>query len=307
MSADGAEGAEDAEDDLDPELRRWLEPLFGEVALVRPLVGGITGQMLQLRRADRGDDLVVRRWRRTGPEEQDRVRREATGLEALAASGLPIPRLLAADPDGIGSGLPTTVTTFLPGRVELDPPDLREWVRRLAEMLVRIHAVPPPALETCEYMPYAQHPWLVALDDAGLARDAHELASRTPDPSTPVLSHGDYQHFNVLWESVERPRIRAVVDWPTAGLADRGLDVGHCRLNLAVLFSAEAAMWFLEDYERVAGVRVDPAADVAQLLGFSDQWPGFIPIQVAGRRAVDGPGMARRVQETIRRTLDRSG
>ncbi|UEJ81881.1 phosphotransferase [Brachybacterium halotolerans subsp. kimchii] len=304
MSAGGAGGAEG---DLDPGLRRWLEPLVGGVALVRPLVGGITGQMLQLRPASGGEDLVVRRWRSSGPEEQDLVRREVTGLEALTDSGLPIPRLLAADPDGSGSGLPSTVTSFLPGRVELDPPDLRKWVRRLAKMLVQIHAVPPPSLETCEYMPYAQHPWLVALGDAGLARDAHELASRAPDPSAAVLSHGDFQHFNVLWEGADRPRIRAVVDWPTAGLADRGLDVGHCRLNLAVLFSADAAMWFLDDYEQAAGVHVDPATDVAQLLGFSLQWPEFIPIQVAGRRAVDGPGMAPRVRETIRRTLDRAG
>ncbi|WP_200502127.1 phosphotransferase [Brachybacterium halotolerans] len=306
-SAERADSAKGGEDGLDPDLRRWLEPLVGEVALVRPLVGGITGQMLQLRPTSGGEDLVVRRWRSRGPEEQELVRRETTGLEALTDSGLPIPRLLAADPDGSGSGLPSTMTSFLPGRVELDPADLREWVRLLAEMLVRIHSVPPPALGTCEYMPYAQHPWLVALGDAGLARDAHELASRAPDPSSAVLSHGDYQHFNVLWEETDRPRIRAVVDWPTAGLADRGLDVGHCRLNLAVLFSADAAMWFLDDYERAAGVHVDPAADVEQLLGFSLQWPEFIPIQVAGRRTVDGPGMARRVRETIRRTLDRAG
>ncbi|WP_152351357.1 phosphotransferase family protein [Brachybacterium subflavum] len=293
--------------DLDPALRDWLVPIFGEVALVRPLVGGITGQMLQLRRADGGGDLVVRRWRGVGAEEQDRVRREVEGLGALAVSGLPIPRLLAADPDGSSSSLPSTVTTFLPGRVELDPPDLREWVRRLAEMLVRIHAAAPPALEPCEYLPYEQHPWLDALGDSGLAAAAHALASQPSDPSARVLTHGDYQHFNVLWEDREHPRIRAVVDWPTAGLADRGFDVGHCRLNLAVLFSADAAAWFLEDYEKLAGVRVDPARDMEQLLGFSDQWQQFIPLQVAGRQVVDGPGMSRRVREAIGRTLDRAG
>lgn len=291
---------------LDPLLRSWLAPVVGEVAMVRPLVGGITGQMLQLRRADGGADVVVRRW----PARQGRgpgmVRREVEGLCALADVGLPAPALLAADPDGEASGGPTTVTTFLPGRVELAPSDLRAWVRGLAEMLARIHAVPPPTLPACELWISSDLHWLETLDVglAGIGRDARALAARSADPALAVLSHGDYQHFNVLWQG---GRISAVVDWPTVGLADRGLDVGHCRLNLAVLFSADAAMWFLEDYEQLAGTRVDPAADLQRLLNFGPNWPEFIPLQVAGRAPVDGPGMAGRVRETIERTLRRAG
>lgn len=289
---------------FDPALRDWLRPLFGEVELVRALTGGITGQMLHLRREDGGADVVVRRWSGDDAEQPELVRREAAGLRALAGSDLPLPALLAADPDGTESGRPSTVTTFLPGAVDLTPTDLRRWVRKLAAMLVRIHATPAPPLGPCELWASSDLHWLDGEVDPGIGREARELAAHPPDPARAVLSHGDYQHFNVLWRDGE---VSAVVDWPTVGLADRGLDVGHCRLNLAVLFSAEAAMWFLDDYEQLAGTTVDPGADLQRLLNFGPNWPEFIPLQVGGRAPVDGPGMAGRVRETIRRTLGRAG
>ena len=58
-----------------------------------------------------------------------------------------------------------------------------------------------------------------------------------------MFTHGDYQHFNVLWS---RGRLSALVDWSSACVAPADLDVGHCRLNLAVLFSPEVA----EDFRR---------------------------------------------------------
>ena len=289
---------------LETALRDWLRPLLGEVELVRPLTGGITGQMLHLRRTDGGADVVTRRWSGDDAEQPELVRREAAGLRALAGTDLPLPALLAADPDGTDSGRPSTVTTFLPGAVDLTPTDLRGWVRHLAGTLVRIHETPAPPLGPCELWASSDLGWLDGEADAGSGREARELAAHAPDPARAVLSHGDYQHFNVLWRGGE---VSAVVDWPTVGLADRGLDVGHCRLNLAVLFSAEAAMWFLDDYEQIAGTAVDPGADLQRLLNFGPNWPEFIPLQVGGRVPVDGPGMAGRVRETIRRTLGRAG
>ncbi|WP_157975643.1 phosphotransferase family protein [Brachybacterium sp. YJGR34] len=287
---------------LDPMLRDWLRPEVGEVSLVRELVGGLSARMLHLRRADGRGDVVVRRWPGDAEHDPAAVRREAAGLEALAGTGLPIPRLIAADPDGTASGRPCTVTTFLDGAPDLAPADLRRWVQHLAAMLARIHAVPSPSLDPLPLWGPDETPWLDRGGDPGLARAAHDLAARPTDPDRRVLGHGDYQHFNVLWQG---GRISAVVDWPNVGLADRGVDVGHCRLNLAVLHSAEAAMWFLEDYEESAGTAVDPACDIQRLLCFGEDWPEFIPLQVAGRAPVDGPGMAGRVRETIERTLAR--
>lgn len=256
--------------------------------------------MLRLRRRDGTGDVVVRQWSGGEPWQAGMVRREAAGLTALADSGLPMPRLLAADPDGTQTTRPTSLTTFVGGAVDLTPADLRDWVGQLARMLARIHAAAAPALQPCSvWAPDRSRPWLT---DPGLATEAAALAERPPAADDLVLSHGDYQHFNVLWRD---GTLANVVDWTGVGLASRGFDVGHCRLNLAVLFSAEAAMQFLDDYEAASGVRVDPAVDVQRLLCFDDEWPRFIPLQVVGRRPVDGPGMAGRVQETIIRTLRR--
>lgn len=291
---------------LPDDLSAWLDREVGPVVPVRRLIGGITGEIVQVRRAD-GGDLVVRSWAGDDPEQPLLVRREQAGLAALADTGLPVPRILAADAEGVEAGRPTTVTSFLPGRVELAPPDLRTWVRRLAATLVRIHAVPPPPLALCGRWTSTSSDALAVTLDTGAGRAVRELAddARARADVELVTSHGDYQHFNVLWD--DGGDVSAIVDWPTAGLAERGLDVGHCRLNLAALFSADAAMDFLDDDEELAGVRVDPAADVERLLQVDGSWPRFLPRQVAGRAPVDGPGMIDRVRETLVRTLRRTG
>ena len=290
--------------DLDAELRSWLAERIGPVTGVRELVGGLSSQMLLVRTTGPSvvpHDLVVRRWPGVNSWEADRVRTEVAALTALADTSLATPQLICADPDGTESGRPTTVMTFLDGTPNLAPTDPRDWVRQLAAMLVRIHRTPPPALPHCRLWSRDDHTWL---GDDQLVAEASALADRPPRHDDLVLSHADYHHFNLLWID---QRLTGVVDWTGTGLATRGFDVGHCRLNLAVLFSADLAMQFLDDYEQLSGVRVDPAPDLQRLLCFDQEWPRFIPLQVAGRRTVDGPGMADRVRETVVRTLRRAG
>ena len=90
-------------------------------------------------------------------------------------------------------------------------------------------------------------------------------------------------------------------------MTPRGIDIGHCRLNLAVLFSVAAAEDYLAAYERAAGVSVDAAADLRSVLNFDAAWQRFIPIQVHGRALVDIAGMPVRVTELVRRILARLG
>jgi hypothetical protein len=84
------------------------------------------------------------------------------------------------------------------------------------------------------------------------------------------------------------------------------LDVGHCRLNLAVLFSAEIAERFRAMYEAEAGRTVDPWWGLHALLSFGPDWKNFLPMQIDGRAPVDVDGMTRRVEELLERTLRRS-
>jgi hypothetical protein len=142
------------------------------------------------------------------------------------------------------------------------------------------------------------------IGDAGLREEARAAAAVTRLDQQVGLAHGDYQQFNVLWED---GRLTGIVDWPNCATAPRGVDVGHCRLNLAVLFSADVADDYLAAYERAAGLVVDARAELRSVLNYDESWPGFIPRQVDGRAPIDLAGMPDRVVDLVRRLVTRLG
>jgi aminoglycoside phosphotransferase (APT) family kinase protein len=246
-------------------------------------------------------DVVLRRWPGEGWAE-GLVTREASALAAVRDCGVPAPQLLAMDEDGAETGVRCTLTSALPGEPDLSPADMRSWLGQLATTQAAIHAVPdhPRTRWDGWYDVGAPLDWLA---DRGL-RDAAREAASGPLAEEKVLVHGDYQHFNVLWCD---ERLSGIVDWPNAATGNRGSDVGHCRLNLAVLFDGRTAGDYLVMYERAAGVRADRRADLRALLCFDLRWQSFIPRQVAGRAPLDLAGMPDRVAATIRGALDGIG
>lgn len=127
------------------------------------------------------------------------------------------------------------------------------------------------------------------------------LRQQSPDPAICFI-HRDYQHFNLLWR---RGRLTGVVDWTMSCTGPAAFDIGHCRLNLAVLFGAHWAERFRLAYEAEAGRVVDPWWDLYALTAYSDEWRRFIPVQVAGRTHVDAEGMTSRVEDLLAATLHR--
>jgi len=283
------------------------------VIAVAPLLGGITADIDRITVDSPAGliDVVLRRW----PDEdwtEALVRREASALTAVRGHGVPAPVLLAMDEDGAVTGMRCTLTSALPGRPDLAPADLPSWLGQLSSTQAAIHAVPdhpqtrrddsygdgPPGSSPDQYgARYRPLDWVA---DRGL-RDAARDAASGPLREEEVLVHGDYQHFNVLWCD---GRITGVVDWPNAAKGNRGSDVGHCRLNLAVLFDASAAADYLVMYEHAAHVPIDRRADLRALLCFDLDWQQFIPRQVAGRAPLDVAGMPDRVAAAIRAVLD---
>ncbi|MBO0812306.1 MAG: aminoglycoside phosphotransferase family protein [Microlunatus sp.] len=285
---------------------RWVsEQLDGSVEHYERLLGGITAAMdrIVLQTPAGARTVVLRRWPAGRRHAIDHVRCETAALIAAAEHGIAAPRLIGADPSGERAGRPSVLMTEVPGRVELAPTDLDGWVDRLAGAQARIHAMPATLTDKRDgwFDPGIALEWI---QDAGLRREAVTAASGTDPDDEPIFVHGDYQHFNVLWAGGE---VSGIVDWPMAGTGPRGIDVGHCRLNLAVLFSADAADRYLDCYQRAAGVTVDPHTDLRALLVWQEEWKEFIPTQVAGRAGIDLPGMAGRVAETVRRAVRRLG
>jgi aminoglycoside phosphotransferase (APT) family kinase protein len=230
------------------------------------------------------------------------VQNEAAALAAVEASVVPAPRLLGASPDGAETeGVPSLLMTRAPGRVWLTPHDVDAWIHQLATLLPFLHAgatdvmtSQPQDLDEPTVLASARRPdvWTAAKSVIATERPSGEA----------VFVHGDYQHFNVLWS---RGRISALVDWSSSQIASPDLDVGHCRLNLAVLYSVDVAERFRHVYESEAGRRVEPWWDVHQLLAYDDSWRDFIPVQVAGRAPVDVPGMTGRVEKLLAMALER--
>jgi aminoglycoside phosphotransferase (APT) family kinase protein len=114
--------------------------------------------------------------------------------------------------------------------------------------------------------------------------------------------HRDFQHYNFLWR---RGRLTGVVDWGMACTGPPDVDVGHCRLNLAVLFGPDVAERFGRIYEAEAGRTIDPWWDLHELASYDDSWRRFIPVQVAGRAPVDTAGMTARVEDLLEATMRR--
>lgn len=286
-----------------PEILQWVARHVhprARVTTVARLAGGITADMdrVSVDSPTGREDVILRRWP-GGHWAEGLVVREASALAIVRGHGVPAPELLAMDQTGAETGVRCTLTSALTGQPDLSPADTQSWLDQLATTQAAIHAVPghPETRWDGWYDEGMPLDWLA---DRGL-RDAAREAARGPLVAETILVHGDYQHFNVLWCE---GRLSGVVDWPNAATGNRGSDVGHCRLNLAVLFSPRAAADYLEMYERAAGVRVDRRADLRALLCFDRRWQDFIPSQVAGRAPLDVPGMPGRVAATIRAALD---
>lgn len=279
------------------------ESLAGRVSMVQPLAGGITAGMYRIRITSRrggSHAVVLRRWDgRVVVDAAALVRREARTLQALVGTGIPAPRLIAADPAGDAACVPSLLMSLVPGEVNLTPVDLDAWLHELAANLVAIHETGVEAEPYESWIPSALPTWAEGDDLWGRA---FATAWALPSTVQPVFLHRDFQHFNVL---LRDGLVSGVVDWPNAATGPRGIDVGHCRLNLAALYSAEAAERFLEIYQVQAGRAVDPRADVAALCSFGPNWPQFLSRQVAGRTPVDTLGMRGRVEDVLRRALGR--
>ncbi len=290
-------------------LLTWVEQTLGDSTRVvgcARLTGGLTSNVhgLTIERNGRREEYVLRWWLADSEEDQWTARavaRETAVLAKLGGTGIPAPRVIGSTPDA-GVGGPAILMTRLPGAVHLMPRDREEWLRQMARMLARIHAL---ALDGKPFESWLDAGRLSPPPDAsraGVWRDAIALISAERAPTRTCFVHRDYQHFNMLWSD---ERLTGVLDWVEAGTGPPALDVGHCRLNLTVLFSADVAERFLAMYEAESGRKVDAWWDIHALLSYGPAWKHFLPIQIDGRAPFDADGMTARMEEVLARALRR--
>jgi aminoglycoside phosphotransferase (APT) family kinase protein len=290
-------------------LVAWVEQTLGGTARVvglKRLTGGLTSivHRLTVERNGRREEYVLRWWVPDSEWKQWIARAvplETAVLTKLEASGIPAPRVIGSTTDAALGG-PAVLMTRVPGRVHLIPRDRERWLRQMAQMLARIHAL---ALDGTRFESWLDRSHLSPPPDASRAdvwKDAIALVAEDRPPARACFLHRDYQHFNMLWS---RERLTGVVDWSEACVGPPEADVGHCRLNLTVLFSADVADRFLAIYEAESGHRVDAWWDVHALLSYGPSWKQFLPVQIDGRAPLDVTGMTGRMEDVLERALRR--
>jgi aminoglycoside phosphotransferase (APT) family kinase protein len=285
------------------EALAWVEQVLGggaRVVACRRLTGGLTAAVHRLTvKRRRGSEVVV--LRQYG-KKQD-VRREARVLDAVVAAGLPAPAVLAVSPGGAkAGGHPSILMTRLLGRVSLSPVDRDGWLKQIALAAARIHdaSVAAPPFE--RWLDPARLTAPASSTRPDLWKRLRDVLREDGGSTSTCFIHRDFQHFNFLWT---RGRLTGVVDWGAATIGPPSIDVGHCRLNLAVLFGADWAERLRLAYEAETGRSIDPWWDLHALASYGDAWQHFIPIQVDGRAPVDTGGMTARVEELLRASLRR--
>ena len=290
-----------------PEALAWVERSIARRARVvghRRLTGGLGSAVHRLTvELPSGERRFVVLRQYGNAKHASLVTRESSVLAALENTTVPAPRLLAADPDGRDAGgRPSLLMSRERGDVFLTPSDLDGWLEQMAAVLADIHELNIDAPKFKPWREVTDRPPPECAKNPALWDEVFDVL-RQKKPRVPKgFIHGDFQHFNMLWA---RGRLTTVLDWTWPAIGPRGMDVGHCRLNLAVLISAEAADRFLDFYEKSSGQPLDPFWDLYGLAEFSDSWPRFIPMQVSGRRPVDTAGMAGRVEAVMAGILRR--
>jgi aminoglycoside phosphotransferase (APT) family kinase protein len=260
-------------------LAPWLDAeglAPGAPLEVARITTGHSNETFLVRRA--GHAWILRRPPRVplAPTAHD-MGREARLLRALAGSGVPVPRLVAACSVADVIGAPFHLTERLEGTVIRDrvcEPFLDAAARprlgeAFVEALVALHAAdwrrlglegfgrPDGFLErqvarwTRQLETYRQRP-LPDMDALGAW-----LAAHRPPGEPATIIHGDYHLDNVMFAPALPPRVVAILDWETATLGDPLVDLGLC-----------TALWPDATDE---GLPMGDSANLALLGGFSSR------------------------------------
>jgi aminoglycoside phosphotransferase (APT) family kinase protein len=236
----------------------------GRVGRVRRLRGGVSSGMhaVELFGADGARRWVVlRRFGDYRLENDPTVcQQEWRVLQLLERHAVPAARPLWLDAAGTVCGRPALVTTLLPGRPQLAPPDVAAWARGLARAIAAVHLAPIAAADLDFLTDQGSHldrvlsgePSAEALAHPGGAAAWAALRHGWPRVRRHEhrLVHGDYWPGNTVWH---RGRLTGIVDWEQSRRGDPIQDVGCCRHDLALLARPGAADQFLAAYEAAAG------------------------------------------------------
>jgi aminoglycoside phosphotransferase (APT) family kinase protein len=213
--------------------------------------------------------LVLRRYVRPEQveEEPDVAAREAAVLELVERIPTPTPRLIGVDPIGAQAGTPAVLMTELEGRPDWSA-GLR-WMRQLVEVLDDVHDIDADTASTVRpFRVYQQESyelprWVTKPD---VWERAIEIFHGPVLDRDRTFIHRDFSPGNVLWH---RRAVTGLVDWESASVGLRSIDIAHCRYNL-LHERSDATEVFTREWERHTGRTFHRWADMAVIVGLLD-------------------------------------
>lgn len=291
---------------LAPETIGWIEGISGNrvnLEGIEKLQGGTSSLVFEISFENRSlqENVILRLFHKKEwlAMEPDLAVHESASLEQAAKSEISVPLLLAYDETGEKCGMPAVLMTKLPGKTILQPSNMETWLDEMAMTLAKLHK------QTAENFNYEYFSYNDALRlemplwskfQNDWMRAFYIVAGVRPQ-SAHCFIHRDYHPGNILWQEEE---IAGVVDWVNACRGPAGIDVGHCRVNLAQLFGVSTADKFLEAYLIHAGKAFEYEA-YWDLLALTDTLDGP-PKVYAGWTEL---GLTGSSDELIRHRLDK--
>ena len=234
-----------------PALIDWLSTHvsgFRGPATIARISGGQSNPTFRI--TSPSGDLVLRR-RPIGMllPSAHAVDREYRVMQALAGSGVPVPRVHGLCEDPSAAGAMFFVMDFIPGRVFWDPrlpelsmPDRRAMFSEMNRTLSAIHSLDPLAIglgdfgRPGDYLARQVTRWTrqyrasETMQIPAMERLIDWLPAHLPEEGPTRLVHGDFRLDNVLIHPGE-PKITAVLDWELSTLGDPRADIAYHMLS----------------------------------------------------------------------------
>lgn len=215
---------------LEAYLRASLPGLRGPMRIV-PLGNGGSSYRIGF-----DDQAMLLRVEEAGAK----LRREQRIVDALAASGVPVPRTLLACDDPRVAGAPFYVADMPVGRVfssyglpQLPPAQRRAVYFAMAETMARLHRVDWAAAGLADYarpsrffareVAYWQHQHG---GPPGMARVRDWLSTHLPGDDESTIHHGDFRLGNLVFDA-SGTKVLALCGWERAALGHPLADAAH--------------------------------------------------------------------------------
>jgi aminoglycoside phosphotransferase (APT) family kinase protein len=260
-----------------PEAEEWVRGAIGGERLpldITRMQGSSSSSIYFVQHGERRFVLRVLDNRKWLAEEPDLAEHEAAALREARGARLKAPEIVGYSSEEVGFGAPMVLMSYVEGRIDLLPVDFDGWISLLARELAAIHR------HSGEVFPWTFRSW------ADRAVSAPPQWTRIPErweraltvfhagePTyEPCFIHRDYHPMNVLWEEGE---ITGIVDWINACRGPAGVDVAHCRTNLAAMYGPQAAEQFLDSYVAQGGRSFNPYWDIDSLVDMCVPQPGY--------------------------------